>query len=575
MTISYNRFLLAAAAAVFFAGTGYAAAGRASLPAADASAALRGDGSLAVKAILSLPDGLAGSFAVDVAGYGSLGEIGVKALGKEEKDVNFTVDRLKGAAVIRWSCLPAGGRTRFEVRYTLSGALAAGKLADSMTWGVLSPAQEYGFGKISAALSCPEGTVTVLGGALQSRLEPRKNGRTFLEAEDLPAKTPLRIMVSLPRGTYAGGLPWDKFMKTTGGTIAMFLLPAVSFLGLLFVFWLRGVDPVTGGPGPAAGGVLEPEIAGTVMDEYADNRDLAAAALDLARTGYLELEYEPGSAGRSASLAVKRGRPSDDLAPHRRALAGLLCSGAESSPGEGMRVLDEVYAETARRGFFRSDPAAERKAYSLAGAALCCAGILLLALGAVPPRFLAYTVLGFGAPFALALLALRSGREGLRWAYGIGAAAALAAGLAALQPALGAGGMSWVAKLGLGALFSSFFFFAFAPAMPQRTARGSAEKARVLADKLALETFAPRPDDDGKDKLFQEGLPFAVIYRIRTDWVRKFAAAGGKAPAWWKLRGRGEAGEPPALAAVQADFLASLDLLAVMIGDLTPAGSGG
>lgn len=575
MTISYNRFLLAAAAAVFFAGTGYAAAGKASLPAADASATLRADGSLAVKAVLSLPAGLAGSFAVDVAGYGSLGGVGVRALGKEEKEVRFTVDRLKGAAVIRWPCFPAGGPTSFEVRYTLSGALASGRSADDLAWGVLSHAQEYGFARLSAALSSPEGKVTLLGGALKSRLDPRKEGMTRLVAEGLPANTPLKIMVSLPRGTYSGGLPWDKFMKTTGGTIALFLLPVVSFLGLLSVFWLRGTDPVSGGPVPASGETLEPEIAGTVMDEYADNRDLAAAALDLARAGCLELEYAPAAGGREASLEIKRVRTLEGLSPHRRALAGLLCSGAESYPGEGMNVLDEVYAETARRGFFRADPAAERKAYSLAGAALCGGGLLLLALGAISPAFFAYAVLGFGAPFALSLLALRARRTGLRWALGIAAAAALAAGLAALQPALGAGGLGWVAKLGLGLLFSSFFFFSFAPAMPQRTARGSAEKARILANRLYLETYFPRPGDERKDEGFQKGLPFAVIYRIRTDWVRKYAAAGGRAPAWWKLRGRAEAGGPPALAEVQADFLASLDLLAVKIGELTPAGSGG
>ena len=575
MTIGPNRFFLAAAAAVFCAVTirCATAAGGPALPAAEVSAVLSGDGSLAVKALLSLPGGQAGSFAVDVAGYGALEGIGVRTLGREEADIPFTVDRLKGAAVIRWPCQPGDGRRRFEVRYTLSGALTSGRSADSLTWGVVSHAQDHGFRRLSAVLSCPEGTVTMLGGARQSRLEPRKDGRTRLEAEDLPPNTPFKIMVSLPKGTFSGGLPWDKFMKTTGGTIAMFLLPLVSFLGLLSVFWLRGVDPVSGGPGPAAGGALEPELAGTVMDEYADNRDLAAAALDLARAGYLELEYAPPGEGCEAALAVKRSKPLEGLAPHRRALAELLCAGTESSPGEGLRVLDEVYAETARRGFFRADPAAERRVYTLAGAALCGGGLILLVPGAVQPRFLALALLGFGAPFALALLALRAGSTGLRLAFGLAAAAALAAGLAALQPALGAGGLSWVAKLGLGLLFSSAFFFAFAPAMPQRTTRGSAEKARLLAHKTYLETFTPLPG--GGDEGFQEGLPFAVIYRSRADWVRKFAAAGCLAPAWWKLRGRGGTEGPPALAAVRADFLASLDLLAARIGELTPAGSGG
>ena len=122
----------------------------------------------------------------------------------------------------------------------------------------------------------------------------------------------------------------------------------------------------------------------------------------------------------------------------------------------------------------------------------------------------------------------------------------------------------------------SFFFFAFAPAMPQRTAAGSAENERLLSHRLGLELFIPPADKDQRDAEFQKGLPYAAVFQIRTDWVRKFAGAGTGAPLWWKRRaqdGSVEAARP--LAEVQSDFLASLDLLTVRVEDLMPSGSGG
>ncbi|MBI4678533.1 MAG: DUF2207 domain-containing protein [Elusimicrobia bacterium] len=579
MMTRLNRSLLAAGTAVLFGVAVVHAARRvaaSSGPSAEAAAVLQDDGSVSVRVILSLPEGVPGAFAVDVAGFDSLSGVGVRTLGMRETDVPFTVSKVKGAAVIRWSREPWHHSVPVEVGYTLGGAVTAGGSNDSLAWGVVSPAQEFGFMEFTAVLRCPPGKATVLGGAEATALMPVESGGIAVAVDKLPAGMPLRLMVSLPKGTAQGGFLWVKFMKTTGGTIAMFLLPLASFLVLLAVFWSRGMDPVAAeAEWGAAGEPLAPEIAGAVADEYVDGRDLAAAALDMARAGFLELEYVPGKEGQAADLAVRQVKPLEGLEPHRKALAELLASAGEMGPGEGVKVLDAVYAETARQGFFRKAPSVERNAYALAGAALGLAGILLLAAGATPLRLFAGAVLGFGVPFAMAWGALRTGHVGMRWALGAGAAVALGGGLALAQPALGAGGLSWVAKLGFGLLFSSFFFFAFAPAMPQRTAKGSLEKARVLSSRLGFEMFVPPADKDRLDAEFQNGLPFAVIFRLRTDWIRKFAQAGAPTPRWWKRRaGDGQDGPRP-LGQVQAEFLASLDLLTAKIQDLMPAGSGG
>ncbi|MBI5625033.1 MAG: DUF2207 domain-containing protein [Elusimicrobia bacterium] len=541
---------------------------------AEALASLLEDGALAVQVLLTLPEGVPGGFAVDVAGFGSLKDVRVRTLGKSGADLPFTARRLKGAALIEWSREPGDEAFPFDVSYTLGHALTAGEEADLLTWGVISPAQTRGFADVIAILRCRTLKATVLGGAEGTALKPAASGVTMV-AERLPAGTPLRLMVSVPKGAARPGFGLVKFMKTTGGSILMFLLPLAAFLALLAAYLLRGMDPVPEGSEWHEGGQeLAPEVAGTVADEYVDSRDLAAAALDMAKDGYLELEYAPGSDGNAGSLSVRPSKPFEGLAPHRKALAELLTSpDGAAGPGEGARVLDAVYAETAAQGFFRKDPSVERKTYTVAGTALLSAAILCLAAGAAPVRFFLGAVAGFALPFFMARRALASKCTAARAALGFGAVVALGFGLVLVQPFIGEGGVSWLAKVGVGLMFSSFFFFAFASAMPQRTVKGSAEKAAVLGSRLGIEMFIPPPDEERRDAEFQKGLPFAVIFRVRTDWVRRFCAAGAKVPAWWKRRGDGK---PAAgLSEVQTEFVASLDLLTAKIEDFMPAGTGG
>jgi hypothetical protein len=331
-------------------------------------------------------------------------------------------------------------------------------------------------------------------------------------------------------------------------------------------------DLLEAGPSGVEG--ILPEVAGTVADEYVDSRDLAAAVLDMAKDGYLRLEYAPAREGEAGGLSVLEVKPSEGLPPHRKALVDLLISpDGDGGRGEGARVLDAVYAEAAGQGFFRKDPSVERRAYIISGTVMLSLAILLLAAGSAPVRFFLGAVAGFGVPFFLARWAMRSECPCLRWGLGAAVFLAAAVGIVLLQPFIGDGGVSWLAKLGVGMMFCGFFFFAFSSAMPQRTALGAAEKARVLSNRLSLEMFIPHSTEDHMDLGFQKGLPFAVIFRIRTDWVRKFAAAGARVPAWWKRKGDGDGSVP--LAKVQADFLASLDLLTVRIQDSMPSGAGG
>ncbi|MFA6316814.1 MAG: hypothetical protein WC943_05290, partial [Elusimicrobiota bacterium] len=218
-------------------------------PRAEASAVLNDDGSISVETVLSLADGFPGAFAVDVAGFDALNGVSVDALGSAPASVPFIVERDRGAAVIRWSRTPGDSALRYRVRHTLGGAVTPGRTSDVLTWGILSSNQEFGLKEVSSLLACPEGPISLSGAARSTKLGSYRDGRYAISAEEVPARSALKVTVGLAKGAVRPGFGWVKFMKNTGGTIAMFLLPAVCLLGLMAVFLTRGMDP--------AGDVLE------------------------------------------------------------------------------------------------------------------------------------------------------------------------------------------------------------------------------------------------------------------------------------------------------------------------------
>jgi hypothetical protein len=116
--------------------------------------------------------------------------------------------------------------------------------------------------------------------------------------------------------------------------------------------------------------------------------------------------------------------------------------------------------------------------------------------------------------------------------------------------------------------------------MPQRTALGVSEKTRLLAFKSHLESLQPASGDaEALQDEFERGLPYAVIFRHKKQWVNKFSSAGVRTPGWWTVAAAGceepTDGRRPLLAENREVLLESLSILSSAVGESPAAGSGG
>lgn len=231
---------------------------------------------------------------------------------------------------------------------------------------------------------------------------------------------------------------------------------------------------------PPAG--LSPGLLGTLIDDKADPRDVAATLVDLAVRGYLRIE----EASRKANQPVKD-KPDDyrfykvesaggELAPFE---ATLLESLFYSRPEVTLHALKRqfaskmaavqrlLYDDAVGRGWYRTDPRYARSKWSTAGTVIFIVGFVLTACLA----------------------------QATTWAL-----------VALPVPILGI-------IVGL-----------TKRAAPARTAAGTAVLEHARGFKYYLETAEARKlvFEEGED-VFSRYLPFAIAFGIADKWADKFA----------------------------------------------------
>ncbi len=271
-------------------------------------------------------------------------------------------------------------------------------------------------------------------------------------------------------------------MKSTGGTVLMLFLPALTIVVLSAVFWFRGrdlaLDTFVGDVTKPTEGVT-PEVAGTVIDERVEGRDIVAAAVGLEQAGFLRMEFRPESDGRPRAVTVHAVKPPTALSGGRVRVVELLSKSVQSPTsrtfsfetaagrGESAETENAIYSDAVKTGFFRANPKAERALYVLLGTLFFCAGALALALTAVSTRMVAWTLLYFVAPFTLAMPAMVSQKLLVRLAFAGAAVVLLFSGLVFILPNLEDAGFTWPAKVGWGLAAASVFFFRKLPGFPR------------------------------------------------------------------------------------------------------------
>lgn len=276
------------------------------------------------------------------------------------------------------------------------------------------------------------------------------------------------------------------------------VLLAGGGIGLYGLWYTRGRDPHTGLvadflPNPPDN--LSPGAAGALVDEYANESDIVATLLDLARRGEITLTDigllgpNKRATGHDYLLEVKS--PGENHAPHEQRMLRAVF-GANMAPGSKARLNEiagrvinnypefrnDLYAELVKRGYFNRSPEATRRSWKLTGFIVAVAG-------------------GLGAVAGWLVL------DAFAFIPGI---AIVAMGLVAWR---------------------------LASAMPRKTPAGAEAAAKWSAFKRYLASIERYENLAESRQIFDRHLAFAVAFGLERSWVEKFARVATPIPTWF------------------------------------------
>lgn len=439
------------------------------------------------------------------------------------------------------------GEGATTVTYTVDGAVINLDDHQEVRWQVAS-GWDVDVRFLRASFIAPEqpDAVTCLAGALGSDSKCESaltdHGQVLrVIQQNLKAGNRVDLSVSLPRDSVPVNARFDAtstkasaFALTpfSGIGLGVLLLLLLGGFGLLWLARGRDAKALATDIGPvdvlmteggrvsfaSPDGVLPGQV-GTVVDERADPRDVAATVVDLAVRNYLWIVEASGTSadgpeieGEPLDWRIVRRNPADDaLTGYERAVyAALLPDGTDSVLVSELRVdlaavREAMYADVVARSWFSHRPDRERGRWSLIG-------VVLAALGVAVTVVLALTV-----------------------------------GNALLGVALVIGGIA----LALGARW-----------MPARTRRGGVlvQQVRGLLDYLHTAEPDSIPPAD-REMVFSRSLPYAVVLGQLEHWLTAFAAldsaADGTPGLYWYGTAEGE--DLQRFATNFPAFLAALD----------------
>ncbi len=276
------------------------------------------------------------------------------------------------------------------------------------------------------------------------------------------------------------------------------LLLGGGVVGLFGVWYTRGRDPHTGLVAdfiPQPPDDLSPGLAGTLVDEHANESDIVATLLDLARRGEISMTDlglsgpEKRAFGHDYKLELLN--TSREPAPHEKRMLTAIFganyqAGASTTLNKAKGAViasypafkDDLYAELVRIGYFNRSPEETRK---------------------------------------------RWGRRGF-WITGIAIAAAVI-GYFALD--------SFALIPAAALLLLSVVVRPLGKAMPQKSLAGAESAAKWKAFKRYLQEIDRYEKLDESRQIFDKYLAYAVAFGVETSWVNKFAQVNTPVPTWF------------------------------------------
>jgi len=405
----------------------------------------------------------------------------------------------------------------FTLRYTVSGALRYYPDGDQVYW-VAVYADRAGFpvqdARVTVRLPAGASATNAEVYGVRADLRGLNEGVVIAEAlAPIPSGREMEVRVQFPHGIVSGEPPpWQRafderrrfeaFEKPRYDLIALLAGLLVFFGGpaaVIALYYARGRDPNVGlvaeyltEPPPD----LSPGLAGTLVDETADVRDIVATLVDLARRGVLKIsEYARPTMGGLLTTSDWQIEPGERfgqvaLRPYEQALVAALgiAQGRHSLSEFRNRFYTEIpkiqnalYEALVEAGYYTRSPDQTRKRYrALANLVIFIAAVL----------------------FVIAVSVLSDLTE-----YSICLPAAL--------------------------LMTGLLLYVVARAMPLRTRKGAEMRMRAEAFKRYLQNIEKYTKLQEAKGLFDKYLPYAIAFGLDHSWLRKFTTVDAPPPPWY------------------------------------------
>ena len=373
------------------------------------------------------------------------------------------------------------------------------KVGDELRWYVFDAETPVPIGSVKATVKLPGSVPSESiarsyqsGFGVDATMSSPEPSTAVYEATNIPAYTNFWIVTGFPKDVVR--YTW------TAARLAAFIVPKVGFalpilffLGMLLIWRRSGRDEpatiyasyVSEPPSP-----LPPGLAGALIDEKVDTKEIIATVVDLARRGYLEITdtEKKGLLGKATTIFT-RTKGFEDLTGFEAKVANSLFDGKHPDQVTSVElknhfythvqpITNEIYKQVTTTGLFHSNPNKARTTWVGYGFAIA------VVLGIITFILYMADVTGWG----------------------------------------------WIMA---GSIISVIIVWAFAPHMPQRTAKGAQEQRKWQAFRNYLKDLARFQDMATAKENFEKYLPYAVAFGVEKDWVRRFEGLTVSSPDWY------------------------------------------
>ncbi len=427
----------------------------------------------------------------------------------------FYVEDRGDSVYIKWFFDPTTNATRtFTIRYRVHGGLRYYDQGDQLWWKAV-------YADRPAAVQASVVTVSVPPPATIDNMDAYDTlaDMTLLNPQtaQFTAKAPIppgqffEVRVQFTHGVVAGSPPswqaqadktaalsrWRTVINLFVGLIGlMFIVLAPVALYLLWYFYGRDPAPQIAPeylPEPPSD--LPPGMAGTLIDERADTKEVIATLVDLARRGYLRMdeisEEDILGYSRRDFLYTQLKKPDDTLRPYERYLLEKLFENQTQRKLSDLKerfykhmnkVQELLYEEVTRAGYFVKNPEKVRKQW---------------------------LALGFILLFLIGIF--------------------MCIGPAMLQPLTDLSFM-----LVIGPVIFAVGLIILSTSMPRKTQLGADEAAKWRAFRHYLKNLKDYVDLEKATELFERYLPYAIALKLETRYLRMWESAQNvPVPTWY------------------------------------------